>query len=256
MPTLKEILDNAQFGDDVQFDFNGNKIPLKELRALRANFTSEQQQIAQTRAKAEKDALEAANVLAQLIEQQGKTPKPAAAEGGEEWEKDPLYAPILKKFSPVFDALKQSAAQQAKIAKDLERAQAVYAIDRMRGEFNRRADKDGKVKGKTFKELAEEAVKANSIDEFGAPTLEPIIDRLTEPDRREEYAATRIKEERKKWEDEQRAAGSTKPGSTSRFRTVKSDKAPINKIEDLNSEAVLKEIQNDPEFAKEMENVQ
>jgi hypothetical protein len=253
---LKEILDNAQFGDDVQFDFNGEKIPLKDLRALRAGIAAQEQAAAASRTAAEKSAMEAANVLAELIAEKGKTQKPAATEGGEEWEKDPLYAPILKKFSPVFDALKKTSETQAAIKQELERAQAIYAIDRMRGQFNARAGKDGKINGKTFKELAEEAVRAGSKDEFGAPTIEPIIEKLTEPDRLETYAAQKVQEERKKWEDEQRAAASSKPGSASRFRTVKTEKAPISKIEDLNSEAVLKAIQDDPAFAKEMETVQ
>lgn len=249
MPTLKEILDDAQFGDDVQFDFNGNKIPLKELRAMRGNFTREQQEIAAAKSQAEKTALEAATVLAQLLDEKNKTQNSRPAPTAEEWEKDPIYAPILSKYNPLFDTLKTLTATLEAQKKESERIQAIYTIDRMRGEFNRRADKDGRVKGKTFEDLAKEAVNTKSVDSFGIPTIEPLIDRITEPDRREEYAATRIKEERKKWDDEQRAAGSAKPGSSARFRTQKSDKPPIAKIDDLTSDMVM----NDPDVLAAME---
>lgn len=249
MPTLQEILNDAQFGDDVQFDFNGNKIPLKELRAMRGNFAKEQQEISQAKAAAEKSALEAANVLAQLLEEKGKTVTNKTPAAPEEWENDPIYKPVLNKFNPIFDAIKNLTASIEAQKKTVEQAQAIYAIDRMRAEFNRKADKDGKVKGKSFQELAAEAVNTKTVDSFGVPTLEPLIDRMTEPDRREEYAATRIKEERKKWDDEQRAAGSSKPGSSARFRTQKSDKPPIAKIEELTSDMVM----NDPDVLAAME---
>jgi len=121
MPTLQEILNDAQFGDDVQFDFNGNKIPLKELRALKANFTKEQQEIAAKKAEAEKTALEAANVLAQLLEEKGKTVKNTPPPAAEEWEKDPIYQPVLNKFNPVFETLKSISAALESQKKENER---------------------------------------------------------------------------------------------------------------------------------------
>lgn len=249
MATLKEILDNAAYGDDVNFVQGDLTMKLGDLREFRKAAEGEKQTAAAKRAEAEKLAREAATLLQSLEEQAkaaaAKTPKEPTP--GDDWRKDPFYQPVAQELEKVNGIVEKINAALAAQQKSLDNASAIYALERMRNQFDRVKDK---VKGKTFEELAQQAIKEGSKDNYGLPTLDPIIEKLTEPDRMEEYATKKIEDARKKWEQEQAANMAGKPSSSSRFRNVKSDsKPPIAKIEDLNSEVVM----NDPDVRAAME---
>lgn len=249
--TLQEILDNAAYGDDVSFVQGDLTMKLGDLRAFRKMADGEKQTAAAKRAEAEKLAREAAVLLASIEEQRTKANQNQPPPTGDDWRKDPFYQPVaaeLDKFNGVVEKINAALAAQQK---SLDNASAIYALERMRNQWDRVKDK---VKGKTFEELAQQAVKEGVKDNYGLPTLDPIIDRLMEPDRIKAAQDKAVEEARVKWEQEQAASMASKPGSSARFRNVKSDsKPPISKIEDLNSEAIAREVQNDPEFRAALE---
>ena len=244
MASLQEIIANAQYADNLEYtDPNGVKFSLGDLRSLSRMAEGEKQTAANKRAQAEKLAGEAANLLASLQEQATKAntqhKEPVA---GDDWRKDPFYQPItgeLDKYNETIKKLNETVAAQQKA---LDNAQAIYALERMRNQFNALPEKVRN--SQKFEELARQAVSMGAKDSYGLPTLEPLIERLTEPERREEYATTKIAEARKEWEREQAVSANAKPGSQARFRNQKSsDKPPIAKIEDLSSDVVM----NDPD---------
>jgi hypothetical protein len=253
MATLKEILDNAQLADNQEFtDPSGVKFSLGDLRSLSRMAEGEKQTAAQKRQEAERLAQQAATLLASLQEQADKAGKPPAVNTGDDWRKDPFYQPVVGEIDKLVATINKLNETNAATQKALDNAQAIYALERMRGQFNALPEKVRN--SQKFEELARQAVSQGAKDSYGLPTLDPIIEKLREPERLEAYAASKVAEERKKWEQEQAVAASGRPGSSAKFRNVKSDaKPPIAKIEDLNSEAVLKGIADDPEFRAAME---
>lgn len=247
MPKLQEILDNAAYGDDVSFVQGDLSVTLGEVRAWKKMAESEKMAAAGKRQEAEKLAREAATLLAGLEEQSKNANRNQPPPAGDDWRKDPFYQPIaaeLDKFNGIVEKINSALAAQQK---SLDNASAIYALERMRNQWDRVKDK---VKGKTFEELAQQAVKEGVKDNYGLPTLDPIIDRLMEPDRIKAAQDKAVEEARAKWEQEQAASMASKPGSSARFRNVKgNDKPPIARIEDLNSEVVM----NDPDVRAAME---
>jgi hypothetical protein len=240
MATLKEILDNAQFADNLEFnDEKIGKVSLGELRNLRKMAEGEQQTAATKRAEAERLAAQAATLLASLQEQAEKGTKQQAAAPGDDWRKDPFYQPIvpeLEKYNQVIEKLNKTVEAQQKA---LDNAQAIYALERMRGQYN--ALPESVRKANKFEELAKQAVSAGAKDSYGLPTLDPIVERLTEPDRIEAAKKEAVEAARKEWQQEQAVSATTKPGSQARFRNQKSEKPPISKIEELTSEVVMQD---------------
>lgn len=248
MPSLKEILDNAQYADNLEFtDPNGVKFSMADLRSLSKMAEGEKQVAAQKRSEAEKLAAQAATLLASLEEQAHKVPTTQTPPTGDDWRKDPFYQPVateLDKFNGIVEKLNQTISAQQKA---LDNAQAIYALERMRSQYNAMPEK---LRSTTkFEDLAKQAVEGKHVDRYNLPTLDPLIEKLTEPDRMETFAQSKIAEAKKQWEQEQMASSASKPGSSARFRTQKSDKPPIAKIEDLNSEVVM----NDPDVRAAME---
>jgi hypothetical protein len=256
MASLQEIIDNAQFTDTMELTepSTGTKFTLGDVRKFRGSALELERVAANKKVQAEQLATEAAKLLTSLQEQakaveanKAKEP-PALAD----WEKDPWYAPVATAMKEKFDALNTVIAKMneafAEQKKALDNAQAIYGLERMRREFDAHKD-DPSLKGKTFEDLAREAVNGRVIDQYGLPTLSPIISRLTEPDRIERAKKEAVDAARKSWEQEQAVAATTKPGA-GRFRTIKpNEKPPISKIEELTSEMVA----NDPDVRAAME---
>jgi hypothetical protein len=242
MATLQEIIANAQIADTTEFtDASGVKFSVADLRSLSKMAEGEKQTAAQKRQEAERLAWQAATLLASLEESEkaGKQKEPPAA--GEDWRKDPFYQPVateLDKFNAIVEKLNQTMTAQQKA---LDNAQAIYALERMRSQYN--AAPENIRKAMKFEDLAKQAVSEKHVDNYNLPTLEKIIEKATEPERMNAFAAQKIEEAKKEWQKEQAVAQNAKPGSQARFRIQKSEKPPIAKIEDLNSEVVM----NDPD---------
>jgi choline dehydrogenase-like flavoprotein len=242
MATLQEIIANAQIADTTEFtDASGVKFSVADLRSLSKMAEGEKQTAAQKRQEAERLASQAATLLASLQEQAEKATQKKEPVPGEDWRKDPFYQPVaseLDKFNAVVEKLNTTIAAQQKA---LDNAQAIYALERMRSQYN--AAPENIRKSMKFEDLAKQAVSEKHVDNYNLPTLEKIIEKATEPDRMNAFAAQKIEEAKKEWQKEQAVAQNAKPGSQARFRTQKSEKPPIAKIEDLNSEVVM----NDPD---------
>lgn len=245
--TLQEILDNAAYGDDLSFTQGDMTMKLGELRAFRKLADGEKQTAAAKRQEAEKLAREAATLLAGLEEQAKKTNQNQPPPAGDDWRKDPFYQPVASEIDRLSGIIEKMNGALAAQQKAHDNATAIYALERLRNQWDRVKDK---LKGKTFEDLAKQAVAEGVKDNYGLPTLDPIIDRLMEPDRIKAAQDQAVQEARVKWEQEQAANMAGKPGSSARFRNIKgNDKPPISKIEDLTSEVVM----NDPDVRAAME---
>ena len=160
----------------------------------------------------------------------------------DDWRKNPLYEDIV----PVLDAALNAAREAAEVAKStksqLDKTSALYAIERMRNEYDKA---DMKPSDKRFEDLVAEAVAAKELDAQGMPTLSKVLNRYSEPKRMEAYAAQKIEEAKKEWEKKQRIGEVPKPG---KFHNVKADEAPIENLDELTSELVA----NDPDIQAAM----
>ena len=264
MPSLEDILAKADLNDDIAFEFGGSKFTVGDVRKLRTKLDGETKTAKQKREEAEQLAMQAASLLTQLQEAEAKAKEAAAARkglennsgGAADWRKDPFYAPVaeeLARMSGTYDtAIKEVKELAGALKKTMDQYSSVYAYERLRAQYDSNADK---LKGKgEFKELARQAVERKLLDDYGLPTLEPLISELTLPERIAAERKAAVDEAKVAWDKEQAAksVASQRPGAAARFQVKKDDKPPIGKIEELNSETVLKGIADDPEFAKAM----
>jgi SHS2 domain-containing protein len=238
MPTLDEILTNAQFGDDLEFDFQGNKLKLGDVRKFRGNADADSRTAAAKRQEAERLANDAATLLATLRDTAAAPKKEEVKLDANDWRQDPLYAPVVKELTSIMETNKAIQASIEAQKKTLDQAQAAYALDRMSQEFDRVKDKDGRFKGRTYEEAVQEAVTRKDLDRFGIPTLRNLIDRSQEPDRLEAKYQEGIKKGTEEGEAKARANAPKPGGAAARFHTQKSEKPPIAKLDDLTAEVV------------------
>ncbi len=242
MPTLQDILDQAAMADATEVTIGDQKFTLADIRGFRGATQKELTAAQSKRAEAERLAVQAAELMAQLSGvQPPAAPKPA--DGSFDWTKDPLWAPVVPEIQKAMAAAtKAQEAADAATAR-LGKAESIYAIKILRAEYD--AAPESFRKANSFKDIASQAVAAKELDELGMPTLSRRIREATEPDRISEASKAAVEAARKQWETEQ-AAAAAKPSATGgRFHTVKNAEKPIQRIEDLNSEA----IQNDPDIA-------
>lgn len=245
MPTLEEILNDEQgFGNDLSIDLNGNKIPLGDIRKFRAG-TKEAERIAVAkRTEAEKTAMDAATLLAQLQEASKTAVTPAktaavAAGTGYDWKSDPFFAPVVAEIASVLEVAKASQAAAEATRKQLEQTAAVYSYERLRAEYDRAPESfRSKI---PFEQVAQEAIAAKEIDRFGLPTISRRVREATEPDRIAEATTAAVAKAKTEWEREAAAAAVGKPGAggAARFSNRKDAAPPPNKrIEDITSDMV------------------
>src|ERR1700719_141295 len=176
MPSLEDILAKADLNDDIAFEFGGSKFTVGDVRKLRTKLDGETKTAKQKREEAEQLAVQAATLLQQLQEAQGKAAEAAAAKraaedngnaGAADWRKDPFYAPVaeeLSRISGTYDtAIKEVKELAGALKKTMDQYSSVYAYERLRAQYDRNADK---LKGKgEFKEVARQTVERKVLDD-------------------------------------------------------------------------------------------
>jgi hypothetical protein len=247
--TLSELIADAASADDLAFTGpDGVTFKLSDIRGFRSGVDTETANAKKLRLEAEKNANEAATILATLQEAAKKmNENPSGVVKKDEtpdWRKDPLYQPLL----PVFDALEAKATAFAdraeKLAKTLEGSQAIYAVERLRRQW---AEATVKPKDKAFEDVVKEIIAAKEVDEFGLPTMQRYLHRVTEPDRIKAAADTAVAAAKVEWDKQAKVAAIPKPGQ---FRPRgKAAEAPIKNLGELTSEVIA----NDPDIAAAME---
>jgi hypothetical protein len=264
MASLEEILAKSDLNDDLAFEFGGSKFTVGDVRKLRTKLDGETKTAAAKRQEAEQLAVQAATLLQQLQDADAKAKEAAAAlaaRGGNNsgkkedtsWRDDPFYAPIAKEMGIYDNTVKELKDTVLALKKTMDQYSSVYAYERLRSQYDRNADK---LKGKgDFRELARQAVERKLLDDYGLPTLDPLISELTLPERIAAERKAAVDEAKVAWDKEQsaRSVASQRPGAAARFRVQKDEKPPIGKIEELNSEKVIQAMSDDPEFAKTMQ---
>jgi len=242
--TLSELL--AQASDDLEISIGDSKIKASELKAFRTATDTERRQYETKHQEAERLAQEAKQVYDGLKTAQAEfdkrnAPPPDTSKDG--WRKNPLYEDLI----PVIDAANAAAAESRALANstkgEYDKMSAIYALERMRREW---AETTTKPKDKKFEEVVAEALQAKEVDAMGLPTISRALNRLTEPDRMEAYAAQKVADAQKEWEKKQRINEVAKPG---KFAVKgKGNEPPIKNLNDLTSELVA----NDPDIQAAM----
>lgn len=258
--TLAEILADAAAGDDLAFTGpDGITFKLADLRGFKKSVDGETAAAKAKREEAEATAMEAAKILDVLKKAKdemnanpGDKNKDKDTNKGDDWKKDALYAPLV----PVFEALEKQAKQSFELAtalqKELARSSSFYMIERMRSEYN--SAPESFRKATPFEKAVQAALSNQEFDAFGEgenvvkmPTLRRRIHEGTEAERIAAAVKEGVETEKKKWEEKQRLDSLPKPG---KFQTrTKTDKPPIEKLEQLTSDVVA----NDPDILKAME---
>lgn len=247
--TLSELIADAASNDDLAFTGpDGVTFKLADLRGFSKATDGEKRIAEMKRVEAENAVKEAQKILEALQEAQKQMnaaqPKTAVAEDKDAWKKDPLYAPIVPVFESLASQAKESAELAANIKKSLDQSQAIYALERMRRQY---AEATVKPKDKTFEQIVAEVVNAKEVDQFGLPTLEKYLYRVTEPDRIKAAADKAVADAKVEWDKAAKAAAVPKPGQ---FRpAAKKEDAPIKNLNELTSEKIA----NDPDIMAAME---
>lgn len=250
--TLQELIADAAAADNLEFAGpDGTKFTLADIRGFRSGTETERQTAVRMRQEAEKTAREAKDLFDALkaaqAELDSNRTRNEPAPKGKRWQDNPLYDELV----PVIEAAEKEAKDARTLAnamkESLDKSQAIYALERMRRQY---AEAKVKPKDKKFEDIVAEVIAAKEVDELGLPTIEKYLHRASEPDRIQEAIKEAVAKERTEWEKKQRVSEIPKPG---RFRTEKKAEAPIKRIEDLNSEAVIKAMGEDPDFASSIE---
>lgn len=243
--TLAELLNEA---DDLELSApDGSKVKMSELKGYRTASDNERRGYETKRQEAERLANEAKQVFDALSAAQKEFEKKSAPPpdtSKDNWRKNPLYEEIVS----VIDEANRAASEARELAKntkkELDNTSAIYALERMRREY---AEANIKPKDRKFEDLVAEALQAKELDAMGLPTIGKVLNRLSEPERMETYAAEKVAAAQKEWEKKQRMSEVPKPG---KFTTRKStDAAPIKDLNQLTSELVM----NDPDIQAAME---
>lgn len=224
---LKQVLnDSKTFADGIEIVINNEKVTLGDLR----NFSnSRQQEISEKLTAADKrlnDVGELAAAAAGLKEKYEAQIAEAERNGGrgkgtptdDEFESDPFWAPVRKKYSAADETLKKLNDTVTNLGKAAERMATIWAQDRWKAQYERfspRLAKSTKHKDMTFERVRDYAGSNKLLDEFGFPSVEKAILELT----REEDFETRLAEARESGRQEGvlkgRMASSSRPTSAS-----------------------------------------
>jgi len=240
--TLQELL--AQAADDVEISFGDQKIKAGEVKKFIGGVETERRNYETQRQKAERLAQEAQGIMESLTKAQQEIESQRAPKEvkKDDWRKNPLYEELV----PILDMAAQAAEEARNVAKstkaELDKASALYAVERMRNEYERASNKP---KDRRFEDLVTEAIQAKEFDQYGMPTLAKALDRYNLPDLIKSKQEEAVAAARKEWEQKQRISETSKPG---KFQTRAKGEAPIKNINDLTSDLLA----NDPEITKIM----
>jgi len=256
---LRELLAKADAPEDLVFTgADGTTFKLADLRGtVRSSVDSERAEL-NRRIKEATDLSNTAKTISEGFEaaikeaQANAQPRTPEAKKSD-WRKNPLYEELIPVIEGLEGIAKAAQTEAAQNKKNLDLATATYAAERLRRQW---AEAKVKPKDAKFEEVVAQVLANKEVDELGMPTLDKYLYRATEQDRLDAYAAEKVAAERKKWDADSKMAAHSKP--TGKFSTIKAEtgKAPIKNLDELNSGAIEKAIQTDPDFAAAMENVQ
>jgi hypothetical protein len=245
--TLAELIADAAASDDLELTAaDGSKFKLSDVRGFRTGVETERQEAIRLHKQAENDAKEAKTVFDELQKALGEIKKqqePPPKTKNSDWKKNPLYDELV----PVIEAAERAAQEARELAdgtkKSLELSQAQYMAERLRREW---AEAKVKPKDAKFEEIVAKVLASKDVDELGLPTLSKYLYQATEGDRIKAAQDEAVAAAKKEWEKAQRASDVPKPG---KFQTLKSEKPPIAKLDELTSAVVA----NDPDILAAME---
>lgn len=245
---LAELLGQADLKDDLEFELNGNKFKVGDLKGFRSSVESERTALQKQNKEAERMATEARDLLVALdtaMKEVQKQNAPTKKEEKNDWRKNPLYEEIL----PVLDALesqvKESRTLASETKKALDNAQAIYAAERLRREWAEAQDKPKEAK---FEDVVKEVLGRGDKDSMGMPSLSRWLHDAGEGTRIQRAIDEAVKKNNTDWEQKVRMGAVQKPGSSTKFSTQKAGQPPIKNLTELTSDVVA----NDPDVMAAM----
>ena len=250
MPTLEEMLADAQLTDDIKIALPGGKeVTVKDLRAYAASqrdaSSRAQTEYLEAKRKAEKLATDSLALYneAERLKAEALTTRPAPKEGDIDWDTDPVYAPVNKRFLKEREDIVKALSGIEELKKGLAAGFNFVTQDYYERRWNA-IPKDQRPKDKSWRDYMDAAKTGNIKDSFGLDDPIEAYNRATAAER----DAARLEDARKKGIEEGKklAASATlpRPGSTPALRKS-SDAAPFKSLREAMDAA-----QHDPEILR------
>jgi len=185
--------DDKTYPDSAELTINGKAVKLGDIRDLtrkkQQELAAKLAEVQQEREGVKELATKAAALHQQLQDQVAAADKKPNVQVSDvdDFENDPLYAPIRKRLSPIEQTMKELGETQKKLATSLERAATIWFKERSADRFERVSDrlkKAGKDKDWNFDKVLEFAAKNNIVDANGLPDVVGAVTKLTAEDER------------------------------------------------------------------------
>lgn len=264
MPTLEELLASTELTDAVEIALpNGAKVTVGQLREYQrtqrdaatkaqTEYAAKQKAADEARAKAERLATDSLALWEEANKVRGEGGRAVAGgEGGGnhtgdiDWENDPVYRPVHQRLSKDLAPISEIQAEIKKLQSALAAGFKFVTDDYQERRWNA-IPKDQRPKDKTWRDYLETAKQQNLKDPYGLDDPVAAWERSTADERRAAEIKAAEERGRKRAEEEARAAGLPRPGSTPRVPASAQGGTP--KFKDLTE--ALAAAQNDPEILR------
>lgn len=233
--TYEDIIkDDKNFADGLEIEISGQKVKLGDIRNLtkkqQADVTQRLNELQSERENVKKLSEQAANLYATIKEQadRGDPGRTTAAPSPDEFETDPVWEPVRKRFKDISDHNKKLEESNTQLLNAMKSATLIFAEDRWQSQFERGKDrlkKNDKYKDWGYDKVRDYAAEHKILDKFGLPSVEKAIFDLTKEDELE--AAKRDAYERGLKEGRTAGRMSSMARPTSATGPVKPEKSAV-----------------------------
>lgn len=248
----QEILDDSKlYPDDIALTVNGKNVTLGELRGL---SKKQREAFDAKAADLDKKRNEAAAIATKAAELQAELEKKIAAAGtvrpspsDDEFDNDPFYAPVRKRFSGLTDEQKKIAETINGLQKLATNMTALYMDDRWGRQYDANKTRLGdKAKEWTREKLRDLAAEKKLLDAAGLPSIELAINSVVG----EDELSARIKAAREEGlrEGMTRARVSAMPRPTSATGGAPPSQKPV--VAEKGLEGLGDDVANDPDLMR------
>lgn len=194
--------DDKTYPDTAEITINGKQITLGAIRDRsrkdQKKLAAELEAVAKDRQGVTELATQAADLHRKLQTQlEAASSSVARVAPSDDWENDPLYTPVVKKFKSIEETIKSLNDTNVQLANAVKNAATIWYEDRAQGQFERGADrlkKSAKHKDMSYEQVRDYAAKNNILDGHKLPDVGKAILELTKEDdleriRREAFEA-------------------------------------------------------------------
>lgn len=259
---LEQILsDKNTFADTIEMTIGNEKVTLGDLRGLSSNqqkaLSEKLAGATQRETQAQETALEAANLLSELVKaKETLTAQKTAPPTEDEFDKEDFWKPARERITKVVSERDAKIDKALKAIEQLsgtvERAATIWAQERWNGQFDKVAPRLKKVdayKDWDSKKVIEYATQHKIVDDYGFPSVERAVAELTRATDIEQIKKEAYEDGLKKGRMSNRMENMPKPSSASGGAARKSG---TSAVEEIGLEGLGDDAMNDPELMEQL----